>query len=260
MEEYQVSIAIIWRRQTENKPMTPRMKSRIKAMQHGLAILSITTVLIGATGVFAGQAAEQPTEQIIAQTDAENFVNRGLQRSRQGDLRGAIEDFNQAIRVNPNYLPAYQARGNLLSSQGNQQGAIADYNQALRLQNTYAPAYIGRASAHSAMGNQEAAIDDYSRALKLNNRYVQAYIGRGAAYAALLDFNRALNDFNQALGQDPNNPAAYYNRGSVLALRGDRTNAIGDFQQAAELFRQQQNQVLYQQALNRIRLLQRQRN
>lgn len=232
----------------------------MKRIWENVAIFSLTTAFMGMPAVVLAQSTPQIIAQIIAQRNEADFVNRGLQRYRQGDVRGAIEDFSQALQLNPNYVQGYQARANLLSAQGNQQAAIADYSQALRLDAGFVPAYIGRASAQSAQGNHEAAIDDYSRALKLNNNYVQAYIGRSAAYAALKDFNRALNDLNQALGRDPSNGAAYYNRGSVFALQGDRANAMRDFQQAAEIFRQQQNPELYQQAMTRIQLLQMQRN
>lgn len=235
---------------------------KMKPMWRIVAFFTTTTALMGIWEVSApARELQEPAfVQIVAQRNAEDFLNRALQRIQQGDLRGALEDINQSLRLNPNYVQGYQARANLLSAQGNQQAAIADYSQALRLDASFVPAYIGRASAKSAMGDHAAAIEDYSRALKLNDNYIQAYIGRGASYAALKDFNRALNDLNQALSRDPSNGAAYYNRGGVLQLRGDRANAMRDFRQAAEIFRQQQNLELYQRAITRLQLLELQRN
>ena len=41
----------------------------------------------------------------------ENHYDRGIRRLHLGDHRGAIEDFNQAIRINPNNDDAYNNRG-----------------------------------------------------------------------------------------------------------------------------------------------------
>ena len=49
------------------------------------------------------------------------------------DLDGAIADFNQAIRLDPNYALAYRNRGNAKRKKGDVDGAIADYNRAIKL-------------------------------------------------------------------------------------------------------------------------------
>ena len=54
-------------------------------------------------------------------------------KSELGDKQGAIVDYNEAIRINPNYDDAYNNRGNAKSELGDKQGAIADYREAARL-------------------------------------------------------------------------------------------------------------------------------
>ncbi|MBE9260634.1 tetratricopeptide repeat protein [Dolichospermum sp. LEGE 00246] len=50
-----------------------------------------------------------------------------------GDKQAAIADYNQAIKINPNYAHAYYNRGNAHYLLENNQAAISDYQQAVKL-------------------------------------------------------------------------------------------------------------------------------
>src|SRR5438093_13657838 len=50
--------------------------------------------------------------QLSKQNLAMTFLNRGNAYSTKGDYDRAIQDFDQAIRLNPNYVPAFFNRGN----------------------------------------------------------------------------------------------------------------------------------------------------
>ena len=47
---------------------------------------------------------------------AQNLVNRGIHKSSQGDVKGALVDYNQAIQLDPEYALAYIRRGVILYS------------------------------------------------------------------------------------------------------------------------------------------------
>jgi tetratricopeptide (TPR) repeat protein len=61
------------------------------------------------------------------------FRNRGVARKEQGDVAGAIADFTETLRLNPQDALAYFKRGNLHQIQGDVAEAIADYEQYLEL-------------------------------------------------------------------------------------------------------------------------------
>ncbi len=135
------------------------------------------------------------------------FFNRALNKYKQGDYQGAIEDYTQAIRLDPNYAKAYHGRGIARYDLGDLQEAMADYNQAIRLDPNYAPAYNNRGTARDDLGDLQEAIADYTQAIRL----------------------------------DPNSALAYYNRGLVYKQQGKKQRAIADFHRAADLFKQQGN-------------------
>ena len=70
--------------------------------------------------------------------NAENFVMLAAAKTEQGDYKGAIEDLNQALRLNPNDANAYFLRGFTRSLLRDKQGAIDDYTQPLRIRSNHA--------------------------------------------------------------------------------------------------------------------------
>ncbi len=61
------------------------------------------------------------------------YYNRGLAYHRLGDHARAIEDFDQAIRLDPGLAIPYNDRGAAYRKLGDPARAIKDYDQALRL-------------------------------------------------------------------------------------------------------------------------------
>lgn len=91
------------------------------------SVLRNSTLLMGATvfiiGILTCGATLQPRHPVdstpkvrpivssISRMSAEKFHSRGVKKYVNADYQGAIEDFNQAIQLNPNNSTAYYNRG-----------------------------------------------------------------------------------------------------------------------------------------------------
>ncbi|HEX7413225.1 MAG TPA: OmpA family protein, partial [Bacteroidia bacterium] len=73
----------------------------------------------------------------VAKT-AEDYYNRGNAKHEVGDFRGAIEDYNKAIELNPKYADAFYARGMAKGMLDDKEGACLDYRKAFELGDPYA--------------------------------------------------------------------------------------------------------------------------
>lgn len=86
--------------------------------------------------------------------------------------------------------------------------AIRDYDEALRLHPQYAYAYNNRGLAYRDLTQYHRAVQDYSEAIKLNPGFVDAYGNRGWAYEVLRQKRLALNDYLAALRLRPGDKVA----------------------------------------------------
>ena len=79
----------------------------------------------------AGAAAAAPVTE--RQLTAQEYFERALAQQNKGDLDGALADYTEALRLNPQYAAAYLNRGIVRAAQKDYRGAVADYEARLRL-------------------------------------------------------------------------------------------------------------------------------
>jgi tetratricopeptide (TPR) repeat protein len=160
----------------------------------------------------------------------------GVAKASEGDVNGAIAEFNRLIQVNPKDEIAYYNRALLEANKGDFDVAIADFNHAIQLKPTFARAYNDRGSVKAAAKRDLAgAIADFNLAIQLSPQFVQAYINLGSAKANAGDFDSAIAAFNYAVRLDADSVEALENLGSAKVRIGDFEGAIADYNQAIQL-------------------------
>jgi tetratricopeptide (TPR) repeat protein len=80
----------------------------------------------------------------------------------------AIADYNEAIRLDPNYGEAFYNRGCAHISKNEYDRAIADINAAIELNPQDADFFAARGYAHERRGDHERAVADCKTAIRLN--------------------------------------------------------------------------------------------
>ena len=163
------------------------------------------------------------------------YNNRGFARRVSGDPHRAITDFNQAIVLNSQYVAAYNNRGLAKHDLNDYQGAIADFDQAIQLNPQDASAYNHRGAVKYDAGDHRGGIADFDQAIQLNPKFAEAYFNRGLAKYYSGDFLDSIIDFDQAISLNPQYVDAYNNRAGAKHEAGDFQSAIADYNQAIEL-------------------------
>jgi tetratricopeptide (TPR) repeat protein len=165
------------------------------------------------------------------------YTGRGVARGGLGDLKGAIEDLSQALQIDPNNIRALAARGDWRFEAGDKQGAEADLKQSLKISMDAEDykAYMNRGNLRKNLGDKQGALADYNQAIRINPNFAFAYSNRGSFRLGLGDKQGALADYNQAIRINPNFADAFVNRGVIRIQSGDRQGAIADFDQAIRI-------------------------
>lgn len=84
-----------------------------------------------------------------------------------GNLNEALTDFNEAIRLKPEFAAAYNNRGLVHIEEGNLGAALYDFNEAIRIQPGFSNPYFNRAMVWERKGDYIAIINDYHKYLGL---------------------------------------------------------------------------------------------
>jgi tetratricopeptide (TPR) repeat protein len=175
------------------------------------------------------------------------FNARGNARLGNRDFDRAIEDYSEAIRLDPNFAVAFNNRGVGYQRKNQYDRAIENYDEAIRLNPQYVLAFINRSNAHRSKARFDPAIADAGQAIALNPDLASAYFARAIAYQnkAQWDFeaylnegmyeDRAIQDYDEVIRRDPKNAAARRNRGALHSRQRQYDRAIADFDEAIRL-------------------------
>ncbi|MQS07179.1 tetratricopeptide repeat protein [Streptomyces sp. IF17] len=154
---------------------------------------------------------------------------RGETRQLLGEHAAALTDFDRALELEPDNSQAFANRGESRQALGDHALALVDFNRALDLEPDYAGVYISRGQTHDALGNHDAAMADFNRAVDLDPEDAWSYFSRGKSRQALGDHDAAMADFNRAVDLEPENVSYWVFRGHAHQMLGEHADAIADF-------------------------------
>src|SRR5437899_5470453 len=145
-----------------------------------VTLMAVTTMTLPAT-----VAAQQSDERRRC------FASEGVTPEQKLESCSAvIKSGGQGL------VAAFNNRGNAHLSNRNYDRAIDDYNEAIRLDPKYAMGFTNRGLAYLRKGRIDRAIEDLDQALRLNPKYALAFVNRALAYQekALWDFDAYLTE------------------------------------------------------------------
>jgi len=180
------------------------------------------------------QKAQSQKRELTSQKSVQHFYVQGVKKLATQDFCEAIEKFNLALKINPNYAFAYNDRGVARYNLGDRNSALRDLDKAIELDDQNAKFYSNRAFMRGRMGDTTGALADYNLALTINPNCAKSYFSRGIIYYNFGNHAEALADFNSTISLNPNQAQAYYNRAVTRSTLGDDNGAIQDLMMSAQ--------------------------
>ncbi|RDC63921.1 tetratricopeptide repeat protein [Adhaeribacter pallidiroseus] len=111
-------------------------------------------------------------------------------------------------------------------------GAIKEYDKALKTDRDLKDAYFNRGTCELAIKNYNSALQDFTKAIELDPKYIKAYYSRATVYASQEKYLESLPDLDKVIELDTNFPNALTLRGQIRAQSGNKSGACEDFTKA----------------------------
>lgn len=129
-----------------------------------------------------------------------------------GDARGAVEQFEDVVRLAPpdgvdeSTAKAHYSLGVFKASNGQGQQAVAHLTAAVKYQPSYVEAHLALADALRRIGRVDASLPHYQEAVNINPLAAQARLGYAVALIRLRRYHQARDWLNDALTRHPDDP------------------------------------------------------
>jgi protein O-GlcNAc transferase len=159
----------------------------------------------------------------------------GLIASRSGRSDLAIECFEVAICLNPEFADAHLDLAIELATRRRPAEAVDSFRRALRFCPDDARAHFGLGIALQTQGKLDEATASFLRAAQLRPDHAEAHCRLGFALLHRGQTEEAEASLRRALGLKPDYPEAHHCLGTASMIQGRPEAAVGHFHQALRI-------------------------
>ncbi|MEW6533726.1 MAG: tetratricopeptide repeat protein [Thermodesulfobacteriota bacterium] len=134
-----------------------------------------------------------------------SILNEGLEYHKTGNLKKAVELYTEALqKKTPKAAEAHNWRGMAYEELGDQDKALADYNEAIRISPNYADAYNNRGELYRKQKKFSLAARDYNEAIKHDKNFPEAQFNAALVAEEQRNPQNAIKHYEEYLKLSPN--------------------------------------------------------
>ncbi len=174
-------------------------------------------------------------QQQSAQENSEIFAQLGLEQAKAGDLAGAVDSWESALALKPNYHQVWYNRGKALVQLERWEEAIASHDKALEIKSDDYLAWNNRGEALGKLERWEEALSSCDKALEIKGNYYLAWYNKANFLVSLGNLTEAINCYEKALEIKPNFYDGWNEKGNVLRDLGLMEEANKSWERAREI-------------------------
>jgi len=208
----------------------PAEKIALRRRQRKLVTGTVVVVAVLGAGAFVWSYIASAPQR------AEAEFKEGMKSMSPNRYPGAIQHFNRALEINPQYPEAFLERANAHRMLGEMDAALADYQAAADLNSSVVAAHNGIAMIYLQRKDTRHAMEELTKSLSLAPS-TDAYYQRGQIYEAQGEHQKAIDDYNHAIADARDAPYIYLARATARQNLGDTEGATEDRLQAARIMR-----------------------
>ena len=167
--------------------------------------------------------AVRELRQAIAIAPGNGFtrLNLGTALFMIGDVGGALEQYQMAVRFQPNLAKAHFAIGVIMEGRGRDPEAIAAFEQAVRSDSGYLEARFSLGNALRRSGRVRESLPHYQEVLRINPAVSQASFGYAMGLVRLGEYQQALAQLERDAQAFRDQPGIVHALARLLAAAPD---------------------------------------
>lgn len=144
----------------------------------------------------------------------------------------ATEQYEKALKLDPNNVKAYSNWGRVLQEQKKYDEAIEKYDKAIKIDPNYANVYNNYGTLLYDLEKYKEALEQYQKAINLNPNLFYVYRNWGLALEKLQSFDIAIEKYKKAINLNPDLFEAYYDLGWLYIKKNSNSEALDIFNKA----------------------------
>jgi tetratricopeptide (TPR) repeat protein len=189
-------------------------------------------------GIVSSRLATREFDRLYALAPDSARVHQLMAKSLklQDKLAEAADEYELALRANPNLLEAVLELADLRREESKCDEAAVLYQRAQTMKSTYDGAY-GLGVCLAMQNEQTRAVEQFRSALKLDPQSAVAHFGLGGSLLQLGDVAPAVRALERAVALEPRMRQAYYLLGRAYSVIGSPERSRKAFARADELAR-----------------------
>lgn len=172
-----------------------------------MKFIKIATALTIIT-MIAGCGMKPWIEPTTPTDTPENSYLQGMRFLEEENYDKAMQSFERAQGLDPDYAPAYEGIGLVHLAKGNYDEAVESFKQSIDKDDEYAKAYIGLGRVYLAQSKPKTAREEFDKAIDLDPENADGYYYKGETYMAEYEFHDAEYWFAKALDKNPGHEKA----------------------------------------------------
>ena len=139
--------------------------------------------------------------------NGEGLFNLGLSYWKSGRYKKAIDAFNRAIKLKPDFVEAQYGLGIAYGESGRHKEAIEAFKQVIKLKPDFSEAHYNLGFAYRKSGMHKEAIEAFKQAIRLKPDFAEAHYNLGLVYVMLKergsDLDNAIVEMEKAVDLFP---------------------------------------------------------
>lgn len=215
-----------------------RLKQENASVTNQPSNVNQTNVVANQTSISNNQNAStinsnllQNTQTNVNTQESESVVNykAGISHTRAGRFAQAVQSYQKAIELNPQYAEAYHELGYALFKLGKYNESLEASVKAAKLRPKNVETYRNLGDTYKASNQIDKACESYTQAKNLAPKHFQTVTKLANCFVQQGDSNAAINTYNDSLKVQPNNAVAIYELGKLYNSLGRSEEAMDEY-------------------------------